>query len=297
MARMRRFHDLVTANRRMAACFDTLLAYARSDEPVLLIGESGTGKEGLARGLHAESGRTGAFVALNCGAIPPPLVDSELFGYAAGAFTGAEHPRSGAFEAAHEGTLFLDELGELPPDAQVRLLRVLEGRAVRRVGEAHERPIDVRVVAATHQPLRRMVEEGSFRGDLYHRLYVLPLELPPLRERPEDVRLLAAALLPPDTQLSARSLRALLDHDWPGNVRELRNALIRGTLRSQGIIEPVHLGLQTSSYAPTAREADQARCIRRALSDSGGNRAQAARMLGLPRSTFCDRMRRWGLVD
>ncbi|MGF1510992.1 MAG: sigma-54 interaction domain-containing protein [Myxococcota bacterium] len=304
---MFRFHDLVSANQGMRECFEQARAYAACAEPVVILGESGTGKEGLARGLHLESGRSGAFVALNCGALAASLVDSELFGYARGAFTGATTERAGAFEDADRGTLFLDELGELPSSVQIRLLRVLEARAVRRIGESKERSVDVRIVAATHRPLNDLVQQGLFREDLFHRLFVLPIRIPPLRERPEDVRLLAEQFLPQIGILTEGALQALESHAWPGNVRELRNTVVRAHLRARGraaTCEDVVFEAPICQSAPSPVTSasvgghlvrEQIRMMQAALSDAGGNRAQAARNLGLPRSTFCDRLRRWGL--
>jgi transcriptional regulator with GAF, ATPase, and Fis domain len=221
------FHGLRSRSPRMHAVFGAVRSFAPAVEPVLLLGESGTGKEGLARALHAESGRTGPFVALNCAAFAPSLVDGELFGHAKGAFTGAAEDKAGAFESAHGGTLFLDELGELSLELQAKLLRVLENRAVRRLGEMRERPVDVRIVGATHRSLENMVACGHFRADLFHRLCVLDVEIPPLRERMEDVALLARTFLPAETSITESALCCLREHDWPGNVRELRNVLTR----------------------------------------------------------------------
>lgn len=306
------FHGLVSNAAPMQEVFEAIRRFGPATEPVLLLGESGTGKEGLARALHAESGRSGDFVALNCGALSPGVVDAELFGHARGAFTGAEGERAGAFEAAHEGTLFLDELGELPMPLQAKLLRVLENRAVRRLGEVRERPVSVRVVSATHRSLEAMVERGEFRADLFHRLCVLDVEIPPLRERPCDVARLARQFLPPDVALGPMALACLLDHTWPGNVRELRNVLTRAVwmARASGLnqdppleLTPEHLRLRrrnpSGDSAPIERHTlrtVEVSHIREALRQCGGNCAAAARRLGMPRSTFYDRVRRLGLA-
>jgi transcriptional regulator with GAF, ATPase, and Fis domain len=228
-----------TAMRRLFARLDLL---ARTDSTVLLLGETGTGKELVARSLHDASARArGPFVTIDCTAIPEPLFESELFGHTRGAFTGAASSRVGALEAANGGTLFLDEVGELPLAHQAKLLRVLEGREVRRVGENKHRPIDVRVVAATHRDLPRLVSEGSFREDLYFRLAVVPLHLPPLRERLEDVPELAAFFYR-DTgagRLPEEIVGELGRRPWLGNVRELRNFCQR--LAALGAVEALAL--------------------------------------------------------
>ncbi len=230
------FAGLVGRSPSMLRIFRLILDLAESDSTVLLTGESGTGKELVARALHAHSPRReGPFVAVNCGALPGELLESELFGHVRGAFTGAVRDRVGRFELADHGTLFLDEVGDLPLALQVKLLRVLQERTFERVGESESRGSDVRIVAATNRDLKRDVMDGRFRGDLYYRLRVLPIAIPPLRERREDIEPLArhrsrvsarqgrALLVAPD------ALRALLEHAWPGNVRELENTLEYGS--------------------------------------------------------------------
>ncbi|AKI99940.1 two component Fis family sigma54 specific transcriptional regulator [Archangium gephyra] len=216
---------------------------ARLDITVLLTGETGTGKELAARAVHLNSARREKpFVAVNCGALPAELVESELFGHGKGAFTGAAQAKAGLFEEAHGGTLFLDEVGELPLNAQVKLLRVLQEREVRRVGETRPVQVDVRVVAATHRDLRAAAAQGRFREDLFYRLNVFPVQLPPLRERKEDIPLLAAHLLDKHCKAMGRSLegmtpealRTLVGYPWPGNVRELENALMRAVAVATG---------------------------------------------------------------
>lgn len=223
----RSFHGLVGQSAVMRALFATLERIAASDAPALVTGETGTGKELVARAIHDASGRSAApFVVVDCAALPEALLEGELFGHAKGAFTGAVTARAGAFEAAQGGTIFLDEIGELPPSMQPKLLRALESRTVRRLGETSQRSIDVRFVAATHRDLPSMVTRGSFREDLYFRIAVLPLRVAPLRERPEDVPVLLAHFekrlghkLPFGPPERAR----LATYAWPGNVRELRN--------------------------------------------------------------------------
>jgi two-component system, NtrC family, response regulator GlrR len=229
-----RFGRLVGRSPAMRAAFAQLALASKSDATVLLEGETGTGKELAAESIHAESARSkGPFVIVDCAALPPNLIESELFGHEKGAFTGATGPRAGAFEAASGGTVFLDEIGELPIDLQPRLLRVLEQRTIQRVGSTTRKPIDVRVVAATHRDLRREVNERRFRSDLYYRLAVVRVTLPALRERPDDLAALATTLLErlgasPDALArltSAGALAHLRRGAWPGNVRELRNHL------------------------------------------------------------------------
>ncbi|HEX5750830.1 MAG TPA: sigma-54 dependent transcriptional regulator [Archangium sp.] len=216
---------------------------ARLDITVLLTGETGTGKELAARAVHLNSARREKpFVAVNCGALPAELVESELFGHGKGAFTGAAQAKAGLFEEAHGGTLFLDEVGELPLNAQVKLLRVLQEREVRRVGETRPVQVDVRVVAATHRDLRAAAAQGRFREDLFYRLNVFPVQLPPLRERKEDIPVLAAHLLDKHCKAMGRTLegmtpealRTLVGYPWPGNVRELENALMRAVAVAAG---------------------------------------------------------------
>jgi two-component system, NtrC family, response regulator GlrR len=220
-----RFGPLLARSDEMRELFMHLARYAQTDAPVLVRGETGTGKELVAQALHRASSRErGPFVVVDCAAIPEALVESELFGHARGAFTGAVGPRTGAIEAADRGTVFLDEIGELPASMQPKLLRVLETRAVRRVGETAPRQVDVRFVAATHRDLQAMVGQGAFREDLYFRLAVLPVYVPPLRERRCDVPLLLAHFLGRDAaRLAPELVAALMDHPWPGNVRELRS--------------------------------------------------------------------------
>ena len=232
---------------------EDLAHVAPSASSVLLLGESGTGKEMAARFLHERSRRKGLFVPVNCGALPAALVESELFGHEKGAFTGASGARPGRVRQAHEGTLFLDEIGDMPPEAQVRLLRVLEERVVEPVGSDRAVSVDIRVVAATHRDLRRMVSEGRFREDLLYRLDVLTMEMPPLRERPGDVLLLARRFLRHYAggrrlEFSPEAESVLSRWSWPGNVRELRNVVERASvLVRKDVVGPEHLGLAPRS--------------------------------------------------
>jgi two-component system nitrogen regulation response regulator GlnG len=222
----------VGASRKMREVFTLLERLAAGDADVLIQGETGTGKEGCAEGIHAESKRSkGPFVIVDLAGITPTLIESELFGHVKGAFTGAQADRAGAFERANGGTVFLDEVGELPPEIQPRLLRALERRQVKRVGANDYRTVDVRVVAATHVDLEGAVKAGKFREDLFHRLAVLQVTLPPLRERPEDIPLLVDTVLKrmgrPPSALSDQTRALLTQYPWPGNVRELRNVVER----------------------------------------------------------------------
>lgn len=228
-----RFGPIVGGSMGMRTVFSILERTARSNTTLLVTGETGTGKELVAQAVHAASVRSaGPFVVVDCGSIPHNLVEGELFGHRKGAFTGADADRAGAFEAANGGTLFLDELGELPLDLQPKLLRAVESRSIQRVGESVRRPIDVRLIAATHRDLELEVSAGRFRQDLFFRLAVVTVQLPPLRERGEDVLHLARHILadlgaPDALEISGAVEKALLAYSWPGNVRELRNALER----------------------------------------------------------------------
>jgi two-component system NtrC family response regulator len=291
---------LVGESPALRAAIDRMARLAPGDLPILILGESGTGKELAARWLHRASARSGgAFVAVNCAALSETLLLSDLFGHARGAFTGADRERKGVFETAHGGTVFLDEIGDLPLAAQGMLLRVLQEGEIRRLGESAPRKVDARVLAATHRDLDRMVGEGSFRRDLYYRLRVGCVELPPLRDREEDVLILADHFLSrlpgrAPKKLSRPARARLLSHLFPGNVRELQNVLaVAATLAGDGeLIEPEHLELPSeapsgdrSSGSSYHRQIDafRRRLIQEALEKHGGNRAEAARELGVSR--------------
>ncbi|HEV2847122.1 MAG TPA: sigma 54-interacting transcriptional regulator, partial [Thermoanaerobaculia bacterium] len=295
----------------LRAAIDRIARLAPGELPVLILGESGTGKELAARQLHRGSARSGGpFVAVNCAALSETLLLSDLFGHVRGAFTGAEKDRKGVFETAGGGTVFLDEIGDLPLTAQGLLLRVLQEGEIRRLGESEPRRVNVRVLAATHRDLLQMAEAGSFRRDLFYRLRVGCVELPPLRERGEDVSLIAdhilARLRGPRTAWLSREARAvLIVHTWPGNVRELQNVLsVAATLAGFGRIDPEHLemprtdhpGLMASgsSYHQQVDEFRRA-LVAKALDDHGGQHTGAARQLGLSRQTFSYLVRRFGL--
>lgn len=262
---------------------------------VLIQGESGTGKEGIAREVHHRSGRSGPFVALNAATLTPSLAGSELFGHLRGAFTGAHEDRVGAFVHADGGTLFLDEIGELSLEVQADLLRVLEERAVRPLGALESQSVDVRLITATHRDLAAMMREGRFREDLFHRIYVLPVRLPPLRERPEDVDPLLEFFLARQgspKQLSAAARRAARSYPWPGNIRELRNALERGCLLSpQDSIGPEHMGLPAADLTPRSHH------ILSVFDAHAGDVDATARTLGMHRSTVYRHLKRAGVRD
>src|SRR5512135_375411 len=300
--------EIVTSDARLLEALALVDRVAPTDVPVLVTGASGTGKELVARRIHARSARAaGPFVAVNAAALPESLAESELFGHERGAFTGADRARAGRFEEAHGGTLFLDEIGELAPALQAKLLRVLEDRRVRRLGSEKDVTVDVRLVAATNRDLAREAETGVFRRDLYFRLAVVPIALPPLRERPGDVPLLARHFVSrlaarhrlPEPELTPEALDVLGAQGWPGNVRELRNALERAVVVRGGLAiraEDVRPAAASGAPALTLDEETREReAALEALRLSGGNRDAAARKLGISVRTLYYRLRRWGL--
>jgi len=271
---------------------------ARSDLPVLITGPNGSGKEKIAEIVQANSSvRNGAFVTLNCGALPSELIEAELFGADAGAYTGANKAREGKFEAADGGTLFLDEIGNLPLAGQMKLLRVLETGRFERLGSNRERHVSVRVISATNADLPALIRDGSFREDLYYRLNAIELALPPLAERPGDILPLAESFRPADKPIGDSARSALLRHPWPGNVRELRNVVQRAGLLATGDrIEAADLNLPKAAMVKqvTVTEPDRAG-IEAALMRAGGVIAQAAADLGLSRQALYRRMERFGI--
>jgi len=305
------FRDMLSKSPGMQRIFDLARSAAKTQSTVLILGESGTGKELLARAIHAESPRHGAtFVAVSCAALTETLLESELFGHEKGSFTGAVSRRKGKFESAHGGTLFLDEIGDISSKLQLDLLRVLEDRKFFRVGGSESVEVDVRIIAATNRDLRKAADEGQFRDDLYYRLNVIPITLPPLRDRLEDIPLLVEHFLEhlnlemnhQIENVSADALAALMRYDWPGNVRELRNVLERGMVVAKGsLIMPDDLGLQ----APASRQpvADvtlsldevERRHIEAVLHHESGNVTHAARTLDIDRVTLYNKIRKYGL--
>jgi two-component system response regulator AtoC len=303
----------------------------RSDSPLLILGETGVGKERLARSIHSESRRSaGPFITVNCGALPETLLESELFGHEEGAFTGATRARRGYFELAHHGTIFLDEIGEMPLHLQVKLLRVLEDRNIRRVGSERPVEIDVRIMAATNRDVKLAMEQDRFRADLYYRLAVVALTVPPLRDRREDIPALARMFLARSGKQFGRSvsrfdpdaLRALVEHDWPGNVRELINVIERAVLLAREDVihledlrgteryfHPITSAAPTPERPPSAVDVDQPlararreivedfelRYLRSLLTKTGGRIGETAKRAGVNERTLYGMMRRYDL--
>jgi DNA-binding NtrC family response regulator len=290
------WHDPATERVIHLAC-----QVARSDVPVLISGPNGAGKERIAEIIQANSAvRDGPFVVLNCGALPAELIEAELFGADAGAYTGASKAREGKFEAADGGTLFLDEIGNLPLAGQMKLLRVLETGRFERLGSNRERQVKVRVISATNADLQAMIKAGTFREDLFYRLNVIELGLPPLAGRPGDILPLAVHFLDGRKTLDTAAQAALLAHPWPGNVRELKNVMARACLLASGdVIKAGDLGLPASALAPAAAAADaepDREAIVQALQRARGVVAQAAADLGLSRQALYRRMERLGIA-
>jgi DNA-binding NtrC family response regulator len=290
-----------------------VLRVAKVAAPVLIWGESGSGKELTAQAIHAQSDRAaGPFVPINCGAIAPSLIHSELFGYERGAFTGATRGKAGLIESADGGTLFLDEIGDLPKDLQANLLRFLQEKTICRLGSTRNIRVDVRVIAASHVQLQQAVASGAFREDLYYRLAVLPVTVPPLRERRDDLVTLAEHFFhmyaseksPRLKGFSNRAIEAILDHDWPGNVRELINRVRRALVMSDGrLIMPEDLGLTRGIMAPAPAALDdtrmrsERRALRECLDRSGHNVSRAARDLGVSRTTMYRLLSKHGMRE
>jgi len=306
--------DLVCASAAMKEIIELVHRVAKQDHTTVLItGESGVGKEVVARYLHRISPRKDRrFVAVNCAAIPPTLLESELFGHEKGAFTGATSRKRGIFEAANGGTVFLDEIGDLPLEAQAKLLRVLQEKKVQRVGGTDEIPVDVRIIAATNKDLQKLVEEAKFRADLFYRLNVFPISIPPLRERKEDIIPLARFFIKrilnqediPEPLLTAGAQKILLSYHWPGNVRELANAVERALILAGNLLPLSSEHFSFLQKKPTqgkgffelppegiSLEELEKDLIRQALERTKGNQSAAARLLGLTRSKFRTRMK------
>jgi two-component system NtrC family response regulator len=307
------FEGLLGSCPPMQAVFHTIRRVAPSDVPVLILGESGTGKEVVARAIHRRSPRReGPFIPINCGAIPENLLESELFGHERGAFTGAHIQRKGRIEMAEGGTLFLDELGELPLPLQVKLLRYLQEQTIERIGGREVIPVNARVIAATNVDLRKAMEEGKFREDLYYRVAVVVIQLPPLRDRGDDIVLLARTFLrrfaaevkrTPAPQFTSAALRALQRHDWPGNVRELENRIRRAVIMAEGrAITPEDLELADPGEAPPPlrtlreiRDAAERTAILNALQRNQWRIAPTAQELDISRPTLYELMERLGI--
>jgi len=306
------FEGMLGASTQMRPIFESIRKVATTDAPVLILGESGTGKEMAARAIHQKSNRkNGPFIAINCSAIPETLLESELFGHEKGAFTGAHAQRKGRIEMANEGTLFLDEIGEIPLPLQVKLLRFLQDQCIERVGGRQEIQMNTRVVAATNADLKKSMAAGTFREDLFYRLAVVQLTLPPLRERDADVRLLAQFFLnrfsaeakKTNVSFDQDAIRALNKHTWPGNVRELENCIRRAVIMAEGRrVTAKDLELNASGLGPNvvtlkdAREAVERQMLQQALKKHGGKIAPAAVELGLSRPTIYELMDKLGII-
>jgi two-component system, NtrC family, response regulator AtoC len=316
-----RFEDILAKSASMQQIFRTISKIADYKTTVLVTGESGVGKELVARAIHTRSSRRGGpFVAINCGAIPENLLESELFGHKKGSFTDAVHDRRGLFEDAHTGTLFLDEIGELPLGLQVKLLRVLEDETIRRLGETKDLKIDVRIIAATHRDLHAETKAGRFREDLFYRLNVLPIHIPPLRERREDIPLLVDHFVQQNNTrlrtdilgVDGEARRLLFEYSWPGNVRELENTIERAMVLSEGshihaadlperirdAQDPVQMQLASGelSVKKTARVIEEI-LIRRALQKTRGNRTRAAELLEISHRALLYKIKDYHITD
>jgi len=326
---------LETRNSQMKKIYELAKKVAPSSSTVLILGESGTGKEVLAKYIHFCSKRKGPFVTINCAAIPEELLEAELFGYEKGAFTGAIKSKPGKFEIANKGTLFLDEIGDLSLKLQAKLLRVIQEKQVERLGSDHSIKVDVRILAATNKDLEKEVQEGRFREDLFFRLNVIPIKLPPLRERKEDIPLLIQFFLKriceregiEEKKFTSQAIKALLNYPWPGNIRELENFIERVVILSENnIIGVEDLSLSTLSSKLQIRESltedkdmlikylslpqisengielnkllkeIEVYYLKKALEISKGVKTKAAKLLGLNRTTFIEKLKKYNLV-
>jgi PAS domain S-box-containing protein len=307
------FHGMIGRAPGMLRLFGLVENVARTEAPVLIHGQSGTGKELVARAVHDTGPRRGKpFIKVNCAALNENLLESELFGHVKGAYTGADKVRIGRFEAASEGTIFLDEIGDIPPATQVKLLRVLEEKEIERVGDHRPIPVDVRILSATNKDLEQLIRQELFREDLYFRINVFPLTIPPLSERPEDIPLLVRHFIDRNNDggpkqlggLTAEAMGRLVAHPWPGNVRELRNAIEYAfVLCPGGLIGPEHLppritgssGPARARRRPSKASGAERDALLAALRKAGGNQSEAARMLGVSRITVWKRIKRHGI--
>jgi DNA-binding NtrC family response regulator len=299
--------DLVADDPKMARVLDLARRVAPTNTTVLITGESGTGKELIARCIHRNSPRSQKiFVAVNCAALAPSLIESELFGHEKGSFTGAAGQHLGRFERAHGGTLFLDEIGELDGNLQAKLLRVLQEKTFERVGGTREIAVDVRVIAATNRNLKQSVADGKFREDLYYRLNTFPIEVPPLRDRPSDIPRLvrfflgraARNLAKPHLVLTPEAEKVLLAYGWPGNVRELENTMERVAILCDDVIEPDDLPVTSSGLArPVLFRDIERQAIEDALRANDGNRTKTARQLGISLRTLQYRLKEYGITQ
>jgi DNA-binding NtrC family response regulator len=307
LGRESEFENLIGKSAAMRQVFATVIRVAPTRATVLLAGESGVGKDRIARAIHHQSPRRDRpFVKIDCTALPENLMESELFGFEKGAFTGAVAARQGKFEQADTGTVFLDEIGDVPPNVQVKLLRILQDRELERLGSNRTRAVDVRVIAATNVDLRVALENGTFREDLYYRLNVVPIDIPPLRARREDIPALAERFAG-GTPVTAAALEKLMAHDWPGNVRELENTIERSLiLRSGDALDASDIRIEAPRARPAADgflpegatlEEHEQSLIREALRRANGNKSRAARLLGLTRNALRYRLSQMGVED
>ena len=307
------FGGLIGVSERMQRVYKVIQKVAMHEYPVLILGESGTGKELVAKSVHFSGPRSGRpFVPVDCSSLVPTLIESELFGYVKGAFTGAQHGKQGLLEAANGGTLFLDEIGDMPVDMQAKLLRALQEREVKPVGSTERRRIDVRIIAATNRDLDSGIKSGSFRQDLYFRLNVVQIKLPPLRERKSDIPLLVFSFLEKfsasqqtSREISEEAMRQLIAYDWPGNVRELENAIERSVALGSGPVLhvadlPTNLQHPTTERVPDKNELLpleelERRAILRTLREMAGDKLAAARILGIGKTTLYRKLKQYHL--
>ncbi|RLB43555.1 MAG: sigma-54-dependent Fis family transcriptional regulator [Deltaproteobacteria bacterium] len=309
------FHGILGASAQMRKVFDLIENAAQSDAPVLILGESGSGKELVARAIHEIGPRKDKpYVKVNCAALNESLLESELFGHVKGAFTGAYRSRQGRFEAASGGDIFLDEIGDLPLSTQVKLLRVLEEKVIERVGDNRPIPVDVRIITATNRDLQDLVSKGAFRQDLFFRINVIPIHLPPLRERREDIPILAEAFFNhirlktgrEITGITKEAMLLLINYPWPGNVRELKSAFEYAFVACQeNLIQPYHFPPHIYNGEIPKRKSDKMFSLNKdklkkqelikALKQAKGNQSEAARILGVSRVTIWNRMKRYGI--
>jgi len=308
----REYHGIIGTSPAIRKVFEVVEKAAQSNAPVIISGESGTGKELVARAIHERGQRkSGPYVQLNCAALNAALLESELFGHIKGAFTGAYRHRKGRFEAADGGSIFLDEIGDIPLSIQVKLLRVLENKQIERVGDHRSVDVDVRIISATHQNLVTLIEQQQFREDLYFRINVIPIRIPPLRERKEDIPLLVNSFVQrlqvrtgkAITGLTPEALQHFMDYAWPGNIRELKSALEYAfVIAEKGkidiahlphpVLEPSTIGVDRTGGRDGSREKQ---ALMAALRETRGNQTQAARLLGINRVTVWNRMRKYGI--
>jgi PAS domain S-box-containing protein len=304
------FHSIIGKSHKMQETFALIEDVGESDATVLVLGESGTGKELIARAIHHQSPRSQfPFVKVNCSALAETLLESELFGHVKGAFTGAYRDKIGRFELAQQGSIFLDEIGDISPNIQLKLLRVLQEREVERVGDSKVINVDVRIIAATNRNLRQLVDEMKFREDLFYRLNVIPVSIPPLRERKEDIPLLLDHFISAFNEqtekniagITKEALNILMDYDWPGNIRQLENAVEHAFVKTHGrSIEPISLPVEIclgSKHFQTSLEGskDDREKLIAALQQTGWNKAKASRELGIDRVTLWRKMKKFNI--